>query len=43
MSALQLALWNRGFFKGIKDRKGRAATYETAVDGLSGRMTNAAI
>ena len=42
-SALQLALWNNGFFKGLKDRRGRDVTYETAVDGLKGSMTNQAI
>lgn len=44
VSNLQLQLWNKGFFKGIKDsRKGKDVTYNTAVDGIQGRMTKAAI
>ena len=43
VSGLQLELWNRGFFKGIKDRHGKEATYETAVDGITGKMTRQAI
>ena len=42
-ATLQLALWNKGFFKGLKDRKGRTVTYNTAVDGISGTMTKAAM
>lgn len=42
-AALQLALWNKGFFKGLKDRRGRVVTYNTAVDGISGTMTKAAM
>ena len=40
---LQDALWQIGAFKGVKDGKGRESTYNTAVDGLSGRMTKAAM
>lgn len=40
---LQEALFKIGAFDSIKDRKGRAVTYNTAVDGIRGRMTNAAI
>ena len=40
---LQKALWEVGAFQGVKDRRGREATYKTAVDGLTGRMTRAAI
>lgn len=43
VSALQLELWNKGFFKGIKDRHGKEATFNTAVDGISGKMTKQAI
>ena len=40
---LQEALFKIGAFDSIKDRKGRSVTYNTAVDGIRGRMTNAAI
>lgn len=40
---LQDALWRAGAFKGIKDRKGREVTYNTAVDGISGTMTKTAM
>lgn len=40
---LQEALWDAGFYKGMKDRKGRELTFEQAVDGIKGNMTKAAI
>ena len=43
VSKLQDALWNIGAFKGIKTNKGQEVNYEQAVDGLTGRMTRAAI
>ena len=43
LAKLQDQLWKMGAFKGIKDRRGREATYETAVDGIKGGMTDAAI
>ena len=43
LAKLQDQLWKIGAFKGVKDRKGREAIYNTAVDGIKGNMTNAAI
>ena len=43
LAILQDQLWKIGAFKGIKDRHGREATYNTAVDGITGLMTEAAI
>jgi hypothetical protein len=43
LAKLQDSLWKIGAFKGIKDRHGRDATYNTAVDGIRGNMTNTAI
>ena len=43
LAKLQEDLWNIGAFKGIKDRHGREATYNTAVDGIEGNMTKTAI
>jgi hypothetical protein len=43
LARLQDQLWKIGAFKGVKDRKGREAIYNTAVDGIKGNMTNAAI
>lgn len=43
IAKLQKALWEAGAFQGVKDRRGRDATYQTAVDGLTGKMTRAAI
>ena len=43
LAKLQDSLWKIGAFKGIKDRHGREAIYNTAVDGIKGNMTNAAI
>lgn len=40
---MQKALWDIGAFKGIKDRHGREATLETAVDGTDGSMTQQAL
>lgn len=40
---LQEALWDAGFYKGMKDRRGRELTFEQAVDGVEGNMTKAAI
>lgn len=40
---MQKALWDIGAFKGIKDRHGREATLETAVDGINGFMTQQAL
>jgi hypothetical protein len=36
-------LWNKGFFKGVIDKRtGKQVTFERAVDGYIGRMTNEA-
>ena len=43
LAKLQEDLWKIGAFKGIKDRHGREATYNTAVDGIEGIMTRTAI
>lgn len=43
LAKLQEDLWKIGAFKGIKDRHGREATYNTAVDGIEGNMTKTAI
>jgi len=43
LAKLQDQLWRIGAFKGVKDRHGRESTYNTAVDGIKGNMTNAAI
>lgn len=43
LAKLQEDLWKIGAFKGIKDRHGREATYNTAVDGIEGNMTRTAI
>lgn len=43
LARLQDQLWKMGAFKGLKDRKGRDVTYETAIDGIKGGMTDAAI
>ena len=43
LSKLQEDLWKIGAFKGIKDRHGREATYNTAVNGIEGNMTRTAI
>lgn len=43
LARLQDQLWKIGAFKGVKDRKGREAIYNTAVDGIKGNMTNTAI
>ena len=43
LAKLQDNLWKMGAFKGIKDRHGKEATYNTAVDGITGRMTRTAI
>lgn len=40
---LQDALYNIGAYSGQKDRRGNDLSYEKAVDGLHGRMTDAAI
>lgn len=43
LAKLQENLWKIGAFKGIKDRHGKEATYNTAVDGIEGIMTRTAI
>lgn len=43
LAKLQENLWKIGAFKGIKDRHGREAIYNTAVDGIEGNMTRTAI
>jgi hypothetical protein len=43
LAKLQENLWRMGAFKGIKDRHCKEATYNTAVDGITGRMTKAAM
>ena len=43
LAKLQDQLWKIGAFKGVKDRHGRESTYNTAVDGIKGIMTNTAI
>ena len=43
LAKLQDQLWRIGAFKGVKDRRGNESTYQTAVDGIKGNMTNAAI
>lgn len=43
LAKLQDSLWKIGAFKGIKDRHGKEATYNTAVDGIEGIMTKTAI
>ena len=43
LAKLQDSLWKIGAFKGIKDRHGKEATYNTAVDGIEGIMTRTAI
>jgi hypothetical protein len=43
LARLQDQLWKIGAFKGVRDRKGREATYYTAVDGIKGNMTDIAI
>lgn len=43
LAKLQDQLWKMGAFKGVKDRRGREATYDTAVDGVTGNMTRTAI
>jgi hypothetical protein len=43
LAKLQDNLWKMGAFKGIKDRHGKEATYNTAVDGITGRMTRTAM
>lgn len=43
LAKLQDQLWRIGAFKGVKDRKGNESTYQTAVDGIKGNMTNTAI
>lgn len=43
LADLQNALWYAGAFNGLKDRRGRDITYETAVDGIRGNITNSAI
>lgn len=43
LTGLQLKLWNNGFFKNVKDRRGNAASYESAVDGAMSEMTRQAI
>ena len=43
IAALQLQLWNSGAFNGVIDKRtGKQVTYERAVDGIPGRMTNEA-
>lgn len=43
IAALQLQLWNSGAFEGVIDKRtGKQVTYDRAVDGLMGRMTNEA-
>ena len=43
-SALQLKLWNSGAFNGVIDKRtGKQVTYERAVDGMMGGMTEQAI
>lgn len=43
LSKLQEELWKAGAFKGVKDRKGKEATFKSAVDGIRGNMTTQAI
>lgn len=43
IAALQLQLWNAGFFRGLKDRHGKNITYNTAVDGMEGDVTRQAM
>lgn len=43
LARLQDQLWEIGAFKGVKDRHGRESTYNTAVDGIKGDMTDIAI
>lgn len=43
LATLQDQLWKIGAFKGVKDRHGKESTYNTAVDGIKGNMTNTAI
>lgn len=44
MLELQLGLWNSGAFKGVIDKKtGKQVTYERAVDGYNGEMTQQAM
>lgn len=43
LAKLQDNLWNIGAFKGLKDKNGREITYNTAVDGLKGNVTETAI
>ena len=43
LAQLQESLWKIGAFKGLKDKRGRNVVYETAVDGVMGPLTNAAI
>ena len=41
IAQLQLHLWNSGAFKGVIDKRtGKQVTFERAVDGFSGPMTN---
>ena len=40
---LQDALWKIGAFKGLKDRHGRAITYNTAVDGMFEKISEQAV
>lgn len=40
---LQNALYKIGAYKGVKDRHGNQATFSSSVDGIRGRITNAAI
>ena len=42
-ASLQYNLWRIGAFNGIKDRNGRPIAYSQAVDGINGRMTQAAM
>ena len=43
VAGLQLELWNKGFFKGVIDKRtGKQVTYDRAVDGYTGRMTDEA-
>lgn len=43
LAKLQDSLWNIGAFKGLKDKNGREVIYDTAVDGIKGNITEAAI
>lgn len=43
ITILQDYLWKNGAYKGLKDKKGREITYEQAVDGVRGSLTEQAI